>query len=273
MAANLQVISSHLTPKQNELLISAGFKSLYSLIIYFPYRLSILHEVKSLDDIPLASSEEFRLVLTLTDITKRFSGGRMFLTLSWTDVNGRLIQTYLFSVARYTMASLTTGDNYTAVIKKQKDFWSLVKYTKTSTTNTTNIQSNDSLETHYIKRGLVNNTLFRSIFRRLKPEDYVLNVAGLYPVNVLLPQSIDLRSIHFPTNQKSYDNTKNVWQLIQAYLFIALNSYYVEHKPMRLAKASVKNSSFVNQIIDVLPYKLSLSQRDTINAIIQDITV
>ena len=259
------MISSKFTPNQNRLLEAAKFSSLYDIITHIPEKLVHFLPLErafsyiQIDEID--TKPQFRGAATLTQIEKRFSG-RMYLVLHWKTTSGLRFSTFLFSVARFTLAALAENEVYLVTIQKsKKEFFNLVAYKK----YTNNAAALPDLLPVYGSRGMLTSNVFSALIRRLTPVDFYLNLTGLVPTgHAELPQVLNLRPIHFPSSEHDFEMARAQWFTFQSYLSLTVAKAFSQQQHEAFAVAARRDDTFVESVIAQLPYTLSESQKKAI---------
>jgi RecG-like helicase len=245
------------------------------LITYLPFD---LQNIKPLENINASPNLDTIYLWSgkLVNITHR-KGNKPFLIL---DFQGnQTIKAYLFSLAKYTMANLVLNKTYQLLLAYRKGFWTIDKFALQQETLTTHpfilgkMILRDYLMPKYSKIGVLQSSYFNQIFRRLKPQDYILNLKGLLPQNDLIPEYLDLSKIHSPSSLIEYENTLHSWIALKVFLRTSLDKFINMESKSKPAKSGPLNMNLLKHLSSNLPFELSPTQKTTIWDILQDITV
>ncbi len=256
-------LTKRLTTLQIEKLKKQGILSLYDLVTFMPRDLKIIRILENVK-IQIYSSDTFAWEGTLLFINKRM-GKRPFLVLDWQG-ESQSFSTYFFSSVQYLIKSLVIGRQYQILVKYSNGFWSLEKFTTPKKPLISYIQP------IYEKRGELQSAFFQAIHNRLQTEDYVLNLVGLVPESELIPQVLDLSSIHHPTSRENYDKMIQTWIMFTVFLRMMVIRSTQDTTKTGFARSGLLDEEFACQLQRYLPFSLSSSQQTVINDILRDIT-
>jgi RecG-like helicase len=269
------MISPKFTPNQNRLLIAAQYTSIYDIITTIPVKLVHKYALERVGSYLLTSGEtapQFCGVATLMSIEKRMHG-RLYLVLEWQTEGGRILRTFLFSVARFTLSVLQVGLPYTITVQHhKKGMLTLLQYKKSLPQPALGADTTTLSPLYSAKRALT-STVFAALLRRLAPSDFVLDLRGLVPPNcVLLPERFSLYALHFPSSEQDFEATRATWYTFQSYLSLITAQAFADQQHRSLAMAATRDMAFVGDVISRLPYTLSPSQQAAIESIYTSIS-
>lgn len=272
---NPTLLTNRLTLEQSRKLNLAGFKSIYDIITYLPFD---LQNIKPLENTYIQPSSDIVYLWSgkLVNITHR-RGGQQFLVLDFQGTQP--LKAYLFSIAKYTMVNLVLNKNYQLLLIYRKGFWSIDKFALQQE-NLINhpfilgkMNTKDYLLPKYSKIGTLQGGYFNQIHKRLKPQDYILNLSGLLPENDIIPESLDLSKIHHPYNLVEYEQALHSWIALKVFLRMSLDKFVSLNSISQYARSGNLNIDFLKHLSSTLPFKLSPTQKTTIWDILQEITV
>lgn len=272
---NPTLLTDRLTLEQSRKLNLAGFKSIYDIITYLPFDLQNIKPLKNTHTQP-NSDTIYLWSGKLVNITHR-RGGQQFLVLDFEGTQP--LKAYLFSIAKYTMASLILNKKYQLLLIYRKGFWSIDKFALQQENLISHpfilgkMNAKDYTLPKYSKIGPLHSGYFNQIHKRLKHQDYILNLKGLLPENDIIPESLDLSKIHYPHNLMEYEQTLHSWIALKVFLRMSLDKFVSLNSANKCARSGNLNIDFLKHLSSTLPFKLSPTQKTTIWDILQEITV
>jgi RecG-like helicase len=264
-----------LTKMQNEKLQAAGFQSLFDVITYFPYRLQRVIPLDSFQSEHISDSL-FLFEGKLSHFSMRVGKGR-FVQIDFVG-NGRSIRGYLFAAGNYIFKQLIPGELYQVLLKEQNGLWHIkrlaqVQAEKSSKFVIGKLEMKEYLLPVYGKKGEITNTLLQAIHQRFSTTDYLLNLEGLIPEQILQTNILNLEQIHKPTTPQGYLETQRRWLKMQVFMKLSLLRYIDLQNSQARGITSQLDVNFLKQLTQSLPFELSSSQKQTIWDIVQEITV
>lgn len=268
-------LERHFSKSQSTAVRSAGFTSLYDFITYIPK--SVVKIVPLQHDIVSPEPDtQYLWQGVLTQITHRKNSQR-FLIL---DFQGnRSMKFYLFSVASFTLKALKVGMEYQLLLTYRNGFWNILRFAPRQATQqvSTFILGKANPDDVYFlpkygKIGNLKNSQFLTLHQKLDPKDYILDLVGLVPENSLIPQILNLHTIHHPPSLAKFLETKQMWLSLQFFLRLTLMKYMDISSQSHKSVAGELSVSFLQHLTRELPFELSISQKKAIWSILQDIT-
>jgi RecG-like helicase len=251
---------------------SVGIRTIYDLIVYFPYKLDKI--------IPLEDFKQHPYhVLFLAHaqlVTVRRKPGKQPILILELETKIGLITAYVFSVATFTLASLTIGTEYQFIMSQKNGFWSVEKFAQLSKKESIYFHLGRSPVRSYIiprysKIGPLQSSFFETVHRQLKPSDYILNINGLVPDQSIIPQLIDMSRIHHPSSHDEYDITYRDFLALKVFLRLTLMRYNEYISKKEYARPTELDKEYLQQVTKKLPYSLSQSQKIAIWDILQSL--
>lgn len=266
--------NNRFTPLQTKKLESVGIKSIYDLIILFPYKLDTVKPLKQRSHLDPAQT----LYITnsvLIDATK--PPGKKFIILKML-INGIEVNINLFAVSKFTLATLKKGTEYQLLLTMSNGFYNIESFAQLSSyVNTTyfilgKAPLDQYLVPRYSKQGILSSKFFENLHSKLIPSDYILDLKGLIPSDSIIPLTIDLAKIHHPSSLADFHKTQTDYLMLRVFLKLSLLKYVSEQNQNHQAIAPILDIEYLKSITSSLPYQLTPSQKQTIWEIIQDIT-
>jgi RecG-like helicase len=268
---------SALTPRQKELLLKAGITSLYALVTIIPYKVTLIKPLSSFSSLQSNQLSEYttQYILNARLISKKIiPAGKQFIKLQFNSVEHGLLSFNLFIVAKYTYGSLLLDRDYQLLVVYKNGFLNILQYSllkeklvrKGFILGMCDVRA-EYINVSYNKQGVLTNSLMKQIYLRLKPEDFLLNLEGLAPDEILVPKLFNFSIIHFPESLKSYQESVKKWRLFQAYLYVCVMKFSQSFEQQSQAELSKFDPEYYTQLIKQLPYKLTESQSSVVSAI------
>ena len=125
----------------------------------------------------------------------------------------------------------------------------------------------------YIKLGTFTSSQIISLHNRLNPESYVLNLEALVPKdNGIIPDFINLIRIHKPKSYSDFKAAKSEFLALKAFLRLVLMKDIDRSRIQLVAKQSSLDISFLKRFTADLPFELSLSQKNIIWEIVNELS-
>ncbi|MEM1312298.1 MAG: hypothetical protein AAGF07_02440 [Patescibacteria group bacterium] len=267
-------LRSKFTVLQIKRLNSAKFFDVYSFITYFPYSLVKVTPLTNFRN--LESKEQIYLFNGLLKSISHRSGKQRFLVL---DFSGQTdMRCYLFKVAPYVLKNLQIGNSYQLLlVYNSSGLWVVDKFAilKQPLVDQNILvlgqaKLRDYLVPKYRKVAELKDNNFHNLHRRLELNDYKLDLSGLVPIDSILPQSLDLSSIHKPISQEIYNSTLQKWVAFKVYLRLVLLKYLDIRSQNALAKSGQIDIEFLRSMVSKLPFELSHSQKTVIWSILKE---
>lgn len=269
-------LGKRFTKVQIEKLESVGFGSIYDVLTFFPLGVEKILPLQN----PFQNESERSKFLwegELEEVEQKY-GKNNFLILGFRGETFNL-RAYFFSKAKFVLKTLKTGQSYQILLKKSKSFWVVEKLAILNSDYPRidfpmilgRAKMKSYLQTHYSKKGILHPPYFKNIFSKLKREDFVLNLEGLVPDNNLIPKTIDLYEVHYPTSYENYKKTLDEWTSFKVFLRLSLMKFLDSQKDTRLAKESELDLDFLKRASSNLPFDLSISQKQAVWEVLQEV--
>ncbi len=262
-----------ITPSLKKKLNTANLINLYDIITYLPFR---LQKIEPFSNFNTNSETTYLYTGKLTNISHRKSS-RPFLVLDFTGSTN--LTAYLFSIAKFTMATLKVGQEYQLLVTQKDNLWSIKRYSpyvenkiKHDSFTLGKAQQSDYLVPVYKKIGEMKHADFNKLHKILPENSYNLNLEGILPKNSILPTTINIKSIHKPSSLKDFNNGLSQWISLKAFLKICTISYKEYINNNKQAKISKFDREYLNNLTKTLNYKLSTTQISTIKDLVGEIT-
>jgi RecG-like helicase len=262
------------TPTQRKQLKAEGFNGLYDILTYFPYTLT---RIEPLLETNLVNDEAMSIEYLHQDMLRKFqlrSGSRPYWVLEW--ANG--IQMYYFNSAKYTHNLFEIGKTYQMLVSKQNTFYTVqkIQLAQQYTISERFVLGKASTHTSYLlpkynKKGLVDTNLCHRIHNRLERNDYLINLKGMVPHSIDIPEVFDAWTIHHPPDIQSFSQSLRQWKKFQVFLYIATFKTWTRQK-QTTALPSFFDEVWLQQQISTLPYQLSNSQQNAIANILNGLS-
>ena len=292
---NDPIFTKYLSKSQIQNLQLAKISSLYDLLIFLPYSLESLEPIENyfgknyistFDETDnLETKTKYLCQANLTTFTNNQSKiGQSYFFLTFQSGN-RTINTYYFASSPYAAKNLIIGNRFQIILTNNNNLWSIEKIVESKVT--ANTISSQKLENKpfklgqaeikkyilpkYSKTGFLTSAFFTQIFNQIPRQFFLLNLAGLLPDNPIIKNEIDFWNIHHPESVTIYHQTIQQWIGLKVFLKLALIRYIEKNKEKKYAKASNLNIDFLKNLSSNLPFELSLSQKNAIWSILNEV--
>lgn len=267
-------LADRFTDNQISKLQKIGVNSLYDFITIMPLGFYQILPMQQFSFGQERTKYITNAILRKIEIRKK---NRRYLVLHFEGQTS--FQCYLFSVAKFTLTTLKEGQRYQLLLAHKNNFWVLEKYAalKNQINNDGALvlgssQLGSYIDTYYSKFGVLHGNYFKTLHKRLKPEDYLLNLSGLVPDNEVISNHINLFNVHHPESLNTYKKTKNEWISFQLFLKIVLKYYVNERRAEKFAKPTTINSNYLDYLFGKLSFELSKTQKETIFGILEEMS-
>lgn len=260
-----------LTKLEQQKLSSIGLDTLYSVITYFPYTyISLLPFVY-----PFTSGQRYIVNGTILSVNPVFKGKKRYLKINL-DITSKQLMCYMFSFSPYLLKALKQGQKIQCILVEKGGFWNIEKFAELK----------DVIDSHFVlgkakidsyhlpkypKNGEVTHQLLTKIHNKLPRNLYTIELSGLVPTNNLIPTKIDLSQIHHPKSIQQTKETKLQYTAFKSFLRMSLILKSEEKREKGFGKQSNIDETYLKTISTVLPYSLSMSQKNAIWEILQDV--
>jgi len=252
-------------------LTTVGFGNLFDFITHFPYKLNVVEPL-------LGYPKETKTYLwqgKLVKIEFRKSAKR-YMVLDF--VGTQDIRTYCFNSSPYLLKILKEGGQYQLLLSYKNNLWNLEKVAIfVGNVNSENLILGKAVLKNYLipkyeKMGFFTSNYFLSLHQKLPVKAYQLDLSGLAPQNQFFPNIIDLSKIHKPVSEAEFSSGLHSWLAFKVFLRLSLIKYIDLSKIQKFGKKSVLNLEFLKSVTSKLPFDLSLTQKQAIWEILQEIT-
>ncbi len=274
-------LQAFLSKSQIQKLASIGLHDLYSVLTYFPYSIEQVQSLEASFEFGSDQNETQKLnwQAELTKIEKKQGANKSYYLLEFQKDNRR-INCFYFANAVFVTKLLQLNQMYDLRLSQKKNYFTIEKLkllkpdeiidniTKDKTEDKT---AKTKIQVKYSQNGILKSLFFEQIHRQIPNQFYLLNFEGLIPNNNLIPQIIDLKKLHKPSNQSDFWNTKKQWTSFQVFLKISLMRYLSLSEKQKLARGSQLDLDFLKTFTNNLPFELSTSQKTTIWDILQQV--
>ncbi|MEI6728997.1 MAG: hypothetical protein WCK98_05120 [bacterium] len=268
----MQDFNPYFTPNQREKLAQAGFQNMYDFVTYLPYKLDEIEPFSGKSESKKKYIWQARLVKF--ELRKR---NRPFFFLEFSDGTKHL-QAYYFVTASYVYSLLKADQEFQILFSLQNGLAVVQRLAKV-----TDSQSIDRLVLgkaiiqkytipRYLKVGQMTNQYFVSMHQRLPDSVYKLDLEGLFKPNSLLPNILNLKQIHAPDNSNTYFETKKQWTSLNVYLRLNLINYLNYQSSQKQSIQAKMDLDFLKNFTSKLDFELTLSQKNSIWEILQEVT-
>ena len=260
------------TAKQQKDLIDNGFAGLYKIITYFPYSLKYITPFQQPEQ-----HKEFETYMLYEDVlnscVKRTSQ-RPYWLLTWQSG----LKTYYFNTASYTRSILQNGERFQCLIKKSGGFATVFRLQKKHQTILQDrfvLGKADTATSYFIpkysKTGALDSARWQTLHNRIQRNEYVLDLRGMVPKDLGIPETFDTWAIHHPFSLEKFQESLQIWKSFQVFLYMA--TYYSWAKKHQKHAPSTKlDQKWLNGITSTLPYDLSPTQSDAISSVLQGLS-
>lgn len=248
-------LPASLTPLQRSKLAQAGLDTTYKLITYLPSKFGSIvrldHYAKQLQTV---EKVEYCALVSVVDYSI-LGGGRGIRVSLETKELGRVIG-YSFLPIKFVIHRLQSTTEQYCILKKSGEFWNIESFASTDPLD----GKATKLVTQYAKIGGLTSMFFRSLYKRLRPEDWCLNLAGLVPNHLSIPQVFSMRGIHLPANPSEYSQTLEQYHLFVAFLDLCTIRWFHESQKQLEGPESHITQEVIKTVIQAHLYQLSPSQ-------------
>ena len=283
-------LSTFLSKSQIEKLSQVGVRSLYDLIITMPLNLEQIESINSDNNdnnFELGNETDnktkFEWKAKLVQIDQKQGKIKSYYLLKFND-NQKTISGFYFATASFVQKLLQIDTIYDLKMSKKGNFWTIEKL-KIADNNISNSDqknneskteskpiSKSKIQAKYSQKGILKSAFWEQVHRQIPPQAYILNLQNLVPINSIIPQSINLLGIHKPQDKQEYYNILNQWTAYQVFLKMSLIRYLDRQKQSKVARSANLDIDFLKGLTNTLPFELSISQKQTIWDILQEIS-
>ncbi len=270
-------LAKRCTPAQIKRLFDVGIDSLYKLVTSIP--------IGYYNIIPLSKFKrdcyKTRYIVNadLLDIAFR-RGSRSYYILKFRSKEDESItNAYLFATSAFISKVLKVGKEYQFLLDYRNNFWNIEKFALLKGYLTDNFiigsaKISKHIDTYYSQQKSLSSQYLKSIFRRLKYEDFILNLKGLVPSNhKSLQDVINLHNIHFPISTTAYNSTLQDYNKFRLFLHLMVvkqaDSYLKDEKALPIDFDGV----YLKEVVDNLPFVLSDTQYKTVENILNEMKI
>ena len=287
------IFAKYLSKSQIQNLQLVGINSLYELLIFLPYGLENLEPVENYfgknyistfgETENLETKTKYLCQAKLTAFTKnQGKTGQSYFFLTFQSDN-RMINTYYFASSPYAAKNLIIGNEFQMILTNSNNLWSIEKIVESKVAATTvSSVSNKSFKLgqaeikkyvlpKYSKTGFLTSPFFAQVFTQIPRQFFKLDLLGLVPENPIIDSKIDFWNIHHPESVGKYHQTMQQWIGLKVFLKLSLIRYVEKNKEKKYAKASNLDMKFLKNLSSNLPFELSLSQKNAIWAILNEV--
>jgi RecG-like helicase len=248
-------LPNSLTTLQKTKLSQAGIDTTYKLITYLPTKFSSIVKLSEFLNYQQRQDKiEYSALVTVVDYSIMGGGRGVKISLD-TEELGRII-CYTFLPVRFIIGKLQIQSKQFCILKKSGDFWNLESFVTTDL-----LEGRETkLVTQYAKISGLTSVFFRGVFKRLKPEEWYLNLVGLVPSSLSIPELLSLRGVHLPNSSNEYTTSLQQYQLFKAFLDLCTTRWFNESQKQLRGPASHIDKKIINKVIQAHPYQLSPTQ-------------
>lgn len=251
-------------PKTTKLLEKLNITTKEELINYYPYKYKLYHPT------PLTETEEEQLINgTISSIPKVYYIKRNINTLTFTlNTNNKLINIKIFNRA-YQKPQLTLNKQISIIGKYNP---------KTNTLLATEIKlppiTKDKVEPIYhTTQGLTQTTIKKIITTTLQETQ---TIPTIIPSNILSKYNLidkkeALNEIHNPTSTTKLKQSQLMLKYEELFEYTLKTNYLKLLKEKNNKPPKQFNQSQIDELINKLPFKLTISQEEALNDIKQDL--
>jgi RecG-like helicase len=288
------IFTKYLSKSQIQNLKLVGINSVYQLLTFLPFGLENLEPIENyfgynqINNFGETESSQtktkYLFQAQLTALTKnQGKTGQTYFYLSFND-NSRTINTYYFASSPYAAKNLIIGNEFQMILVNSNNLWSLEKIVECKVTASPSLPQNLNTSfklgqaeikkytlPKYSKTGFLTSPFFAQVFSQIPRQFFVLDLAGLVPVNPIISSQIDFWHIHHPESAAKYYSTNQQWIGLRVFLKLALIQYVEKNKEKRYAKASKIDIDFLKNLSNKLPFELSASQKKAIWSILSEV--
>lgn len=263
---------SFLTPRQSSELLKAGYESLYSIIINFPYR---YETVELLDGAFVEQKKLYFLIGSVVSIQRKNS----FYIVSIRSHNSDIVyDCYYFVRSAYVVNAFPPQCVVQVELNRIKSFYTIKRIALQKNEYTGNVKNPSSyplgkkpyqpyIIPYYSKQNTLTTYEWMKIHDRIPDSAYILNLEGLVPHNATsykLPARLDLKEVHKPYNLLQTAEIIQNYRLFKIFLKLAYNRQLEEFAQNKCGQAITKDAEFLTQLSSCVPFNLSASQKHVI---------
>lgn len=256
-------LQNKVTPKQWQAIQSAGITSLYDLITFLPFKLTVIHWVQKGEDLQQAHNN---LIQTSAQVMEySFLGGRqrgVRITL-YSQALGRILA-FCFLPPRFIMRYLKSEILHRVTLRYTNGFWTILAFG----TYHPHPQQENQLLPVYHKKNALDSKVMKAVIKRLSPQDFILNLQGLLPNTLGIPMLLSLENAHRPTSETLFHKTVSAWNEVQAFLQLAQLRFFSMQQLQSRARPSGITSEILAQVLHSHAYPLSKTQTEVIQTCI-----
>lgn len=262
----------YFTPNQREKLAQAGFVNMYDFVTYLPYKLDEIEPFNGKSESKKKYIWQAKLVKF--ELRKR---NRPFFFLEFSD-GSKFLQAYFFVTASYVYSLLKAGKEFQILFSLQNGLAVVQRLAMVADSQASNklILGKAIIQKYtiprYLKVGQLTNQYFVSMHQRLPDSVYKLDLDGLFKENSLLPKVLNLKQIHSPDNPESYFETKKKWTSLNVYLRLNLINYLNFQASQKQSIQAKLDLDFLKSFTSKLDFELTISQKNSIWEILQEVT-
>lgn len=261
------ILTKFLSANQITKLKIVGIDDVYKLITNLPTGIEIILPLEKGTQIEDKTKYNWRA--ELTNFEKK-QGKHTFYWLLQFRFENRAISVYYFANTSFTQNTLKIGSLYDLHLTRKEGLWSLNKI-KISTAQDSQPKPTRIIRTKYAKRGFLQSAFFEQVHKQLAPAVYSLELKGLVPTNDIIPQTLNLYSLHQPNSEQEYLKCLNQWIALKVYLKVSVMKSLEVSKIQKKAKAAKFELDFLKELTTNLPFELSVSQKQTIWELLHEI--
>jgi RecG-like helicase len=268
-----QLLQSFLTKSEQTKLTSVGLETSYSIITYFPY---IYQSIIPFEPNPVPK-QRYIVDAVISSSQQIFKGKKRYIKLDL-DLGLRTISCFIFTFAPYIIKQLEQGMEIQCILIERGGFWNIEKFAPKKQELVDGFKLGSSKIQPYLlpvypKNGLVTNNLLQKIHSKLPVQLYSLDLTGLAPENTIFPSTLSLRSIHLPTSLEEAQKTMKEYIAFKSFLRMCLIHKANQKRETKIGKPTNLDKSYLQSISNLLPYSLSLSQKNAVWDILVDLQV
>ena len=239
----------------------------YKFLTYIPFRLEVISpELHKPADMYFVSGR----------ITKSLDKGRfMVLTVS-TDSGD--VSVFDFAKKMKFMKDFDSNQEYQILLTNTKDYLTLTDIAKKDQYTSASFELGRLEDKIYYRPiySLINFQIrskqINNIHKNIKREFYKLNLKGLVPDNILVPEIMNMELIHKPRSKEEYNEGIKNWNNFNAFLNIVFLTHLDDAKPNNDTVINKLDPNFVDDFQTKIGVNLSPSQLTAIDNILKNIT-
>jgi len=281
-------LKDRFTQNQIDKLSKIGITTPFQFVTCFPNSVQKILPFSSFKPQFLPNPQDRFLHTAVLHQIERRSGRRPFFILHFLDPQTRqMVRAYLFTIASYTAKQLIIGSTYQVLLAFRNNFLNVEKYALYQQNDQSGYNQNhnqnyfllgkinpnsSAILPVYSQVGFLNSNYFLSLHKRLKPEDYLLDLRGLVEKGQdFFPEILDTAGIHRPKNLQDFEKNLRYWISFKVYLRLQLMNYLNAQSKLHLAKTGTFLLSDLVKMVNSLPFTLSPSQKTTTWDLIQQV--